>query len=127
MVSIKIHQVNVTQFHGSYGMMGEFGGEGRMLARDGATVIEDPNDLAAEWQVRGDERRLFQAPGTIQYPEACQLPDENLLEQRRLEEHALSTEIAEEACQTWGVENLEACVYDVIATGDLDFAAAASI
>lgn len=33
----------------STGLMGSF--EGQMVARDGTTVIEDPNDFGQEWQV----------------------------------------------------------------------------
>ena len=43
--------------------MGEFG-TGKLLGRDGETVIEDPNALAVEWQVRDTEEMVFQTAGS---------------------------------------------------------------
>ena len=124
MVSEKINKVNATRFDGSRGMMGEFGGAGRMLARDGATIIEVPNAFDAEWQARMDEPMIFQPIGEIQYPDPCKLPSVTEQE-RRIVEHSITFEEAK-SCDQWAVENKEGCIHDVVATSDLDLAAAAA-
>lgn len=95
-----------------------------MLARNGTTVIEDPNAFAAEWQVREDldGPMLFMTSRDPQYPEACVLPDANKKDSRhrRLGE-GISREDAEKACANWA-DNKEACIFDVMATGDIELA-----
>lgn len=123
MVSVKIDSADRMRFHGSLGMMGDFE-TGAMLARDGITVIEDPNAFGAEWQVRSDEPLLFQTKEYPQHPEKCVMPDPAKKSERRLGE-GISREAAEAACAKWrSEETKDACIYDVIATGDLDLAEA---
>ena len=95
-----------------------------MLSRNGTVEIEDPNAFAAEWQVREDldGPMLFMVDAERQYPQTCVLLDTNMKEsrQRRLGE-SISREAAEKACAHW-IENKEACIYDVMATADIDLA-----
>ena len=53
-VSVKIHHSGsaavVDWFESSNGLMGTFQG-GKMLARDNATILEDPIEMGQEWQV----------------------------------------------------------------------------
>jgi hypothetical protein len=44
-----------------------------MLARDGETVLDDPNTFGREWQVRGTEPKLFRTVRLPQYPQVCTL------------------------------------------------------
>lgn len=125
MVSVSIDHANPVRFRHSLGMMGSFDQHGAMLARDGKTVLEDPAVMAAEWQVKDDEPMLFQAVHGPQHPSQCIMPDSETQEirGRRLgESHA--REAAEKACAHWDADIRDACIFDVIATGDLDAASA---
>ena len=55
------------------GLIGSWHKQGR-IARDGETLIRDPNAYAQEWQVRSDEPNLFKESRYPQYPEKCLLP-----------------------------------------------------
>ena len=128
-VSVKLEKPSKERFQDSNGMMGEFA-TGKLLGRDGVTIIEDPNALAAEWQVRQDEPRLFHSASSLRHPEPCKLPtsDTSAIEMHRiLGEQSIAYETAAEACKKSGTENQEGCVHDVITTGDLDLAAAMAI
>jgi hypothetical protein len=48
-VSVEIHHAEESGFNGSVGLTGQYG-TGRMLARDGVTIIEDPIMFGQEWQ-----------------------------------------------------------------------------
>ena len=52
MVSVLLNNATAARFEGSLGMMGDY--TGKMLGRVGASIIDDPNEFAAEWQ--GDYR-----------------------------------------------------------------------
>lgn len=124
MVSVKFENADSKRFHGSSGMMGDFE-TGELLARDGATIISDPNEFAAEWQVRHDEPMLFQSVSGPQHPQACELPDPTRTGRRRLGE-SIALEAAEKACAHWDEDTRDICVHDVIATGDLELASGGS-
>ena len=88
--------------------------------------MEDPNLLAAEWQVRNDEPMLFTTARAPQHPQACQLPDPTQKTGRRLGEGPISEEAAKMACVNAGSQRLDLCIHDVMAIGDLELAAAGS-
>ena len=96
---------------------------GNVLARDGNSIISDPNDFGKEWQVLSTEPMLFHNVEGVQHPEACAMPT---LDQasRRLGESKFSRKEAEEACSQVAANEREDCVYDVMATGDLEMAGA---
>ena len=121
LVSIKVDHADSTRFADSSGMMGDFT-TGTLFAKDGVTVMNDPNMLAKEWQVRDDEPMLFTSVRAPQYPQECILPDPSLTTKRRLGENTVSLDAARAACASW-TENKEGCVHDVMALGDLDAAA----
>lgn len=110
-------------FSNSTGLMGDFE-TGALLARDGVTVLEDPNDMGQEWQVRDTDPKLFQdMERKPQFPEKCIMPSPNAKETRRLGEN-ISLEAAEKACSHWKTEDeKDQCIFDVLATGDLGMAA----
>jgi len=122
-VDIKLEKVNLEDFAFSQGMMGGYP-SGRKTARDGLTLLEDPNKFGQEWQVRGDEASLFPLARYPQHPQQCTLPTAST-ERRRLGETKITREEAEKACAHLDdKEQMEMCIFDVMATGDLDMAAA---
>lgn len=132
-VGVKIEHGNSKSFRGSVGLMGDFV-TGQMLARDGKAVLRDPRSFGQEWQVRPDlqEPMLFETIRAPQYPEKCILPSTKAKEKRRqlLPEKVISREDAEKACAPFSNNNpgdLERCVFDVLASGDLELAQAGGI
>ncbi|GAX22400.1 hypothetical protein FisN_14Hh013 [Fistulifera solaris] len=109
-----------SDFQHATGIMGEFE-TGALLSRNGQ-VVADTNVYGQEWQVHDDELQLFQEKKGPQYPEACEMPVPKELSQRRLAESMVSFEDAAKACADWDMESKEACIYDVMATGDLEMA-----
>ena len=59
MVRVNFRGATASFFGNSLGMMGSFE-IGEMLARDGETVLDDPNAFGHEWQVLDTEPQLFQ-------------------------------------------------------------------
>ena len=68
-------------FSDSVGLMGQFT-TGKMMARDGQTILDDPIKFGNEWQVQNNET-LFQSLGSPQWPEPCVLPSKEMEAQRR--------------------------------------------
>ena len=99
-----------------------------MLGRDSKTVIDDPVLFGKEWQVRDNEMGLFGTARVPQFPEECIMPGEgssiNGFKRRRLGQSSVTKQAAEKACDWWGPEVKERCVYDVLALGDLEIAEA---
>lgn len=125
MVSVSIDNADPVRYRHSLGMMGSFDEHGAMIARDGKTILENPADMAAEWQVQTDETVLFQAVQAPQHPAQCLMPDTetNEFRGRRLgESHA--REAAVKACAEWDADTRDACIFDVMATGDIELASA---
>jgi len=122
LVNIKFVGFHQNDFKDCRGLMGEWE-TGVHYGRDGNSVIEDDNAFGFEWQVRDDEPNLFASRGSgPHYPEQCRMPDMTSESRRRLRA-SVSKENAEKACA--GVTNgFDQCVYDVIATGDLEVAQA---
>jgi len=127
LVNIKIVNATKSHFESSIGMMGTFG-SGSLVARDGKTMMmkEDVNVVNAfgqEWQVRDTDPKIFQQTHHVpQYPEACLLPSLEKVA-RRLGE-GIARSVAEEACGHWTGEMKEMCVFDVLATNDIEVAQA---
>jgi hypothetical protein len=107
-------------FKGSLGLLGDWE-TGKRLARDGKTLMDDPDatDFALEWQVRDTEPMLFKEVRFPQYPRSCTPPAQNL--SKRLGVSNFEKE-AEKACAHWK-EDIEDCIFDVIATRDVMVAA----
>lgn len=126
MVSVKLDNADESRFHASVGLMGEFGGKGRLLARDGVTIVDDPNLLGQEWQVREEEDMLFQVARAPQHPQKCILPDPDAAEKNQRLGHTVALKVAEQACAHW-TSNKAGCISDVMKTGDVDLASAAAM
>ena len=105
-------------FGSSIGLMGSFEGD-QMLARDGVTVLDDPNSFGLEWQVKQTEPMLFHSE---ELPvEACVMPGVVEDTRRRLE-GSISYEQAKIACSSVSSNVVEECVNDVMATNDIEMA-----
>jgi hypothetical protein len=106
-------------FENSVGLLGNFP-TGSMLARDGVTVIDDPDTFGEEWQVRDTESHLFQTDRYPQYPDTPLLPKKSAVVDMRRRLIKENKEIAEAACQNVvDPSDLEACIFDVVVTGDI--------
>jgi hypothetical protein len=125
-VSVLVEQGQVKHFGDSVGLMGAFG-SGKMLARDGETLfVADPNAFGQEWQVLDTEPNLFRTLRFPQHPtDTCIMPTPVEASQlrRRLSESSVDEIAASRACEHWG-EGKDDCVFDVLATGDLEMAKA---
>lgn len=122
LVSVTIKHGTTERFGDSVGLMGSF--DGKLLARDGVTEMEDMNAFGQEWQVRQDEPMLFVSERVPQHPTQCVLPspEEASSTGRRLGE-TMAQGKAEEACaHVSEPQRKEACVFDVMAVGDIDIA-----
>jgi hypothetical protein len=122
-VSVLIEEGDSKHFVDSVGLMGDYH-SGRMLARDGQTVLEDPSAFGQEWQVLDTEQSFFQTLRLPQYPMECTKPTPmatSQLRRRLAETSAADVLAAEKACAHWG-EGKDDCVYDVMTTGDLEMA-----
>jgi len=125
MVSVKINGARFEHFGQSVGIMGSVAGD--MLTRDGrvVNVTEDPSAFGQEWQVREDEPMLFRTARSPQAPkEQCKLPSAASKDHLRRRLAKKSTrDAAEVACAHVSSKSAkEACIFDVIATSDLDIA-----
>ena len=114
-----------TVFGNTVGLMGDYK-TGKTLARDGTTVMDDFTEFGDEWQVLPSEPKLFHEVSKPQFPELCIKPEDPRGERkRRLDESRISTEQAEAACSKLGDPlSIKDCVYDILATQDLDMVGA---
>ena len=123
----------LTPLEDATGMMGSPGtGIKGLVARDGKKVFDDPNEMAAEWQVRDYEPKLFQETRAPQYPEPCILPEKNarrgirdstsVATSRNLRSTFTLQRKAASACSTVVGESHESCIFDIVQTGDIEMA-----
>jgi hypothetical protein len=123
-VSVLIEWGQQKHFADSVGLMGDFE-YGLKVARDGKTVLEDANTFGQEWQVLDTDPMLFQMLRLPQYPQKCILPppqETNMLRRRLSDSDSSVDELAAaKACAHWG-HGMDDCVFDVLATGDLEMA-----
>jgi hypothetical protein len=124
---VKVDFVNGSEesYGNTMGMLGDFK-TGETRARDGTTVIDDFTQFGNEWQVRPFEDMLFHDISDPQFPKRCIEPEDPQGERRRrLDESTVSEEQAEKACaQLQDPWERKDCVYDILATQDLDMVGA---
>jgi hypothetical protein len=110
-------------FGNTVGMLGNFK-TGETLARDG--VLDDFLELGSEWQVLPLDDMLFHSVEQPQFPKTCLEPEDPRGERRRrLGESSITEEQAEDACSSLkDAADRKDCVYDVLATQDLDIVGA---
>ena len=121
MVSFSFHLPGSDdEFGQTVGLLGHYR-TGARLARDGVTVVEDPNEFGQEWQVRDTDPALFRTIREPQYPRKCIMPDPVERTSRRLG-GGMSLEEAAIACDHVTEEHHDMCVFDVLSTNDLSIA-----
>ena len=99
------------------GMLGHQGISG-MIGRE-RTLLQDANEMGAQWQVTDVEPMLFHEIRAPQYPERCVLPQ---VDSRRLAHSEENQQKAVEACAGVAEAMKEFCLADVLLTGDVDIA-----
>ena len=111
-------------FEGSLGLLGDWA-TGKRVARDGKTEMydEDATAFALEWQVRDTDPQLFNEARFPQYPTQC-TPPKKMMGNRLGLSHM--KEDAEKACAHWK-DDMDDCIFDVIATRDILVAAEGSV
>lgn len=102
----------------SEGLMGKRDQSGK-YARNG-TLLHDADEFAQEWQVLQTEPNLFKENRYPQAPIPCIPPPKQL--ERRSDGTGLTRRRAADACSGLYGGIKDACVYDVMATSDLDMA-----
>mmetsp|Transcript_15478 Transcript_15478/g.38152 ORF Transcript_15478/g.38152 Transcript_15478/m.38152 type:complete len:196 (+) Transcript_15478:499-1086(+) len=125
-VKVDFPRPSAEAFGNTVGILGNFK-TGETLARDQKTVIDDFTKLGIEWQVLPDDDRLFHTFSHPQFPEPCVLPENprGQRQRRRLGDTGISAEQAEAACSKLSDPmDVKDCVYDVLATQDLDMVGA---
>jgi hypothetical protein len=106
------------------GMLGDYA-TGKTLARDGITELHDFTEFGHEWQVNPSDGRLFHEASKPQFPDMCVDPENPRGDRRRLGASAITIEAAEEACASLPDKlDRKDCIYDVLATQDMDIVGA---
>jgi hypothetical protein len=113
---------DLKDFEGSDGLLGAYE-TGYKVGRDGNTIINDWNTFGQEWQVLATDPKLFHVDESPQYPEKCLLPSKVKDVSRRRLNGLVYTE-AEEACSHVNGAERDDCIFDVLATADVDMAGA---
>jgi hypothetical protein len=134
-VRIDFKEPKKSLYGNTVGLLADFN-TGKKLGRDGFTIIEDYNDFGQEWQVLSDGPKLFHEVSGRQFPgQKCILPSELHAEEKRrrgqekrigggTSDTAVTDTIAELACAKVSFAEHDACVSDVLVTGDVDMAGA---
>ena len=123
---VKVSFINpgVEAFGNTVGILGDFA-PGKTFARHHMTVLNDFNELGNEWQVLPADDMLFHDISFPQFPQRCVLPEDPQGQRRHLMEGRISEEQAEAACaQLKDPFDRKDCVYDILATQDVDMAGA---
>jgi len=124
-VAVDFKGGTVESFGNMVGMLGDYQ-SGKTFARDGVAEINDFNELGNEWQLLPSDDMLFHDKAEPQYPKRCILPEDPQGQRhRRLDESSISVEKAETICATLKDPLIiKDCVYDILATQDLDMVGA---
>ncbi|CAB9505448.1 expressed unknown protein [Seminavis robusta] len=126
-VKIDVDWKDSSNYENSLGLLGSHDQNGKRLARDGKTFIQDYIEFGQEWQVLGSEPKLFHSYEGAVVGRKCVMPPAfkaaQKLRKRRLAESSLTEADADKACKHLAdAEEIKSCVYDVLATQDLSMA-----
>ncbi|KAL3937847.1 MAG: hypothetical protein SGBAC_007128 [Bacillariaceae sp.] len=123
-IRVDVKNGSKASFGKSVGVLGEFE-SGKTLSREGV-LMNDFVEYGQEWQVRPTEPMLFHKTSKPQFPAKCIQPeDPQGQRRRRLDESSIKEEQAEAACASLNDPlDRKDCVYDVLATQDLDIVGA---
>eukprot|EP00526_Cylindrotheca_closterium_P009132 CAMPEP_0113639850 /NCGR_PEP_ID=MMETSP0017_2-20120614/20913_1 /TAXON_ID=2856 /ORGANISM="Cylindrotheca closterium" /LENGTH=517 /DNA_ID=CAMNT_0000551099 /DNA_START=1025 /DNA_END=2578 /DNA_ORIENTATION=- /assembly_acc=CAM_ASM_000147 len=124
-VKVEVQGATEEAFGNSVGLLGDFK-TGKTLARDGKKYIHDFREYGSEWQVTPMEDMLFHSTEEPQFPKKCLEPEDPRGERRRrLDESDITLEQAEKACaRLTDPLDRKDCVYDILATQDVDMVGA---
>jgi len=122
LVSVKMYNPMKEDFDGSLGLLGSYP-NGAKLARDNVTIISDTNTFGQEWQVIDTEPKLFNEREGPQFPTKCDIPDSSDM-RRRLASSSITIETANTACALVGADEKDLCIFDVLATNNIESAGA---
>ena len=115
-VSVSFENARSDTFKGSVGLLGSFSG-GLKLARDGTTIITGLTEYGQEWQVRDSEPQLFHTIEGPQHPSKCEIPSSTEM-RRRLGESGLTMNEAKQACVNVNEDEMNLCIFDVLASNN---------
>jgi len=104
-------------FRDSVGLLGKRDIVGK-FARNG-TILQDDRTYAEEWQVLDTEPALFLEKKYPQYPDRCIIPPKGQVFRRSPN---INRRMAMKACSQVTDGAKDACMFDVMATGDIDMA-----
>ena len=136
LLNVLFENVESSDLGDSVGLMGSYKDGGALIGRDGHKIFDDYDLYGMEWQVRNDDGSDAAATlltnigldeGVPQYSNQCVFPEapKSLDERRRMLRGTDNSNLvrdAEKACASWPKDMIEACVFDVLATGDLSMA-----
>jgi len=122
LVRVDVINAKEASFGKSRGLMGNFY-SGKHMARDNITELKDLNAFGQEWQVLALEPKLFHSREGPQAPQLCEAPSTTEV-RRKLRESLVTQEQAEKACSFVNKADRELCVFDVMATNNVDLAKA---
>lgn len=129
-VRVDVDHKRSKNYDGALGLLGSYNDNGARFGRDGKTLIQNPDEFGQEWQVLESEPQIFHTYERAVAGEKCIMPptfNEQAKKQlrRRLVGSGMTVEKAEKACShLQDPEEVKACVFDVIATQDLNMAGA---
>ena len=118
-MAVRVWNPEHKNFLGAKGLMGDYNSD-QLLGRDGVTVFEDANLFGEHWQVNDSDPKLFSTTQEPQYPTMC-VPAPGVNTGRKLR-HGITQEQAEDACAD--ASDIDDCVFDIMATGDIHIAGA---
>lgn len=126
LLDVNLENAKHNDFGDSIGLMGSLSRR-KMLGRDGQTVFKDYEVYGQEWQVLKGDMLFMDVGEGPQHPAKCNFPSEArksfLYERRKLRgAESKFAKKAEQVCNTWPVQTRDACIFDVLATGDLTMA-----
>merc|ERR1711935_516102 len=121
---------NEAMYGNTIGILGDFV-TGSRIARDGLTMLKSNDEYGQEWQVQSAPK-LFRQEDGPQFPKRCIIShyahsahSVSLRGRRRLSEETVTEVDAEDACSNILLgDELKECIYDVLATGDIESAGA---
>jgi hypothetical protein len=121
MLRVELDNTNMEDFGNSLGLMGTYG-MGELMARNGTTIFQEDNTdaFAQSWQVIPSDPQLFHSMEGPQYPAQCTMPTTEQTS-RRLRS-SISKKDAERACRHVDRSEFKNCVFDVMATDDVQAA-----
>jgi len=127
-VNVEVSHPMDSDFRDSLGLMGQYR-TGLKLGRDSSTLMdEDMNAFGQEWQVQANEPMYFHNIDGPQAPKRCDIPSvasKTNTVRRRLGEQIVSEDEAKSACAAVnGKDDFDACVFDVLATNDMEMSLA---